>query len=84
MSDTWQISILGKDIKEKNPKKIGNFFWGRPPTASAHPSQSKLQVVVFLHKFFFTLSNEEMTKLKIVNLEKLYNFVVENFLIEFI
>jgi hypothetical protein len=28
-----------------------------------------------------TLSNEEMIKIKIVHLEKLYNFVVGNFLI---
>ena len=34
-----------------------------------------------MNKFILTLSNKEMTKINIVDLEKLYNFVVENFLI---
>jgi len=34
-----------------------------------------------MNKFIFTLSNEEMAKIKIVDLEKLYNFVVPNILI---
>jgi len=37
--------------------------------------------VKFVNKFIFTLSNEEMIKIKIVDIEKLYNFVVENFFI---
>jgi len=32
-------------------------------------------------KFIFSLSNEEITKIKAIDLEKLYNFVVETFLI---
>ena len=35
----------------------------------------------FVNKFIFTLLNEEMTTIKVVDLEKLYNLVVENFLI---
>ena len=31
-----------------------------------------------MNKFIFTLSNEEMAKINIVDLEKLYNFVVQN------
>jgi len=37
--------------------------------------------VKFVDKFILTLSNEEITKIKVVDLEKLYNFVVEYFLI---
>ena len=29
-----------------------------------------------MNKFIFTLPNEEMAKIKIIDLEKLYNFVV--------
>jgi hypothetical protein len=29
-------------------------------------------------------SDEEMTKIKVVDLEKLYNFIVDNFLFKFI
>jgi len=32
-----------------------------------------------MNKFIFTLSNEEMTKINIIDLEKLYNFIVQNF-----
>jgi len=35
----------------------------------------------FMNKFIFTLSNKEMTKIKVVDLEKLYKFVVESFFI---
>ena len=41
-------------------------------------------VVYIVHKFTSlstTLSDEEMTKIKVIDLEKLYNFVVDNFLI---
>jgi len=34
-----------------------------------------------VNKSIFTLSNEEMSKINIVDLERLYNFVVENLLI---
>jgi hypothetical protein len=34
-----------------------------------------------MNKFTFTLSYEEMTKTKIIHLDELYNFVVENFFI---
>ena len=34
-----------------------------------------------MNKFIFTLSNEEMTKINVVDLEKLYKFVIENFFI---
>jgi len=34
-----------------------------------------------VNKFIFTLPNEEMAQIKITDLEKLYNFVVQNFLI---
>jgi len=37
--------------------------------------------VKFVNKFIFTLLNEEMTKIKVIDLQKLNNFVVENFLI---
>ena len=37
--------------------------------------------VDFLKKVTITLSNEEMDKIKDVDLEKLYNFIVENFFI---
>ena len=33
----------------------------------------------FVNNVTIALSNEEMTKIKVVHLEKLYNFVVENF-----
>jgi len=32
-----------------------------------------------MNKFIFTLSNEEMTKIKVVDLEKINNFVVDIF-----
>jgi len=34
-----------------------------------------------MNKFIFTLSNEENIKINIEDLEKLYNFIAENFLI---
>ena len=34
-----------------------------------------------VNKFVLALSNKEMIKINIVDLEKLYNFVVKNFLI---
>ena len=37
--------------------------------------------VNFMNNVTVALSNEEMTKTKVVDLEKLYNFVVEHFLI---
>jgi hypothetical protein len=37
--------------------------------------------VDFVNNVTIALSNEEMTKTKVVDLEKLYNFVVENFFI---
>jgi hypothetical protein len=37
--------------------------------------------VDFVNNVTIALSNEEMTKIKIVDLVKLYNFVVENFFI---
>ena len=37
--------------------------------------------VKFLNKFVLALSNKEMIKINVVDLEKLYNFVVKNFLI---
>ena len=37
--------------------------------------------VDFVKNVTFTLSNEEMDKIKDVDLEKLYNFIVENFFI---
>ena len=37
--------------------------------------------VDFLKNVTFTLSNEEMDKIKDVDLKKLYNFIVENFFI---
>jgi len=37
--------------------------------------------VKFLNKFILPLSNKEMIKINVVDLEKLYNFVVKNFLI---
>ena len=37
--------------------------------------------VKFVNKFIFTLSNEERGKIKVVDLEKLYNFIVKIFLI---
>ena len=37
--------------------------------------------VDFVNNVTAALSNEEMTKTKVVDLEKLYNFVVEHFLI---
>ena len=39
------------------------------------------RVVKFLNKFDLDLSNKEMIKVNVVDLEKLYNFVVKNFLI---
>ena len=47
-------------------------------------SSSDKVVVYIVHKFTSlstTLSDEEMTKIKVIDLEKLYNFVVDNFLI---
>ena len=35
----------------------------------------------FVNNVTIALSNEEMTKIKVVHLEKLYNFAVEHFLI---
>jgi hypothetical protein len=37
--------------------------------------------VDFVNNVTIASSNEEMTKTKVVDLEKLYNFVVENFFI---
>jgi hypothetical protein len=37
--------------------------------------------IYFVNKFIFILSNKEMTKTKIVHLDELYNFVVENIFI---
>jgi len=37
--------------------------------------------VKFVKKFVLALSNKEMIKINVVDLEKLYNFVVKNFLI---
>jgi hypothetical protein len=37
--------------------------------------------VDFMNNINIALSNEEMTNTKVVDLEKLYNFVVEHFLI---
>jgi len=34
-----------------------------------------------MNKFIFILTNEEMAKINNIDLEKLYNFVVQNFLI---
>jgi hypothetical protein len=34
-----------------------------------------------VNKFISTFTNEEMTKIKVVDFEKLHNFVVENFFI---
>jgi hypothetical protein len=34
-----------------------------------------------MNKFTFILSYEEMTKIKIIHLDELYKFVVENFFI---
>jgi hypothetical protein len=34
----------------------------------------------FVNNIITTFSNEEMTRIKVVHLEKLYNFVVESFL----
>jgi len=34
-----------------------------------------------MNKLIFIMPNEEMAKIKIIDLEKLYNFVVQNFLI---
>jgi hypothetical protein len=37
--------------------------------------------VDFVNNITIVLSNEEMTKIKVVDLAKLYNFVVKNFFI---
>jgi hypothetical protein len=37
--------------------------------------------VDFMNNVTIALSNEEMTKIKFIDLKKLYNFVVENFFI---
>jgi hypothetical protein len=37
-----------------------------------------------VNKFTFTLSYEEMTKIKILYIHELYNFIVENFSFELI
>jgi hypothetical protein len=37
--------------------------------------------ISFVNKFTFILSYKEMAKIKIVRLDKLYNFIVENFFI---
>ena len=37
--------------------------------------------VDFVNNITVALSNEEITKIKVIDLEKLYNFVVENFFI---
>jgi hypothetical protein len=37
-----------------------------------------------VNKFTFTLSYEEMTKIKILHIHELYNFIVENFSFELI
>jgi hypothetical protein len=37
--------------------------------------------ICFVNKFIFILSNEEMSKTRIVHLDELYNFVVENIFI---
>jgi hypothetical protein len=37
--------------------------------------------IYVVNKFTFILSNEEMTKIKIMHLDELYNFVVENIFI---
>ena len=38
--------------------------------------------VYFMNNVIVALSNKEMTKINFVDLEKLYNFVVEKFLFE--
>ena len=40
--------------------------------------------VYFMNNVIVALSNEEMTKINFVDLEKLYNFVVKSFSFEFI
>ena len=35
----------------------------------------------FVNNVTTTMSNEQMTKIKVVDLEKLYNFIVEHFFI---
>ena len=40
--------------------------------------------VDFMNNVIVALSNEEMTKINFIDLEKLYNFVVEKFSFEFI
>ena len=37
--------------------------------------------IKFVNKFILTLSNEDMIKINIVYLEKLYNFIIKTFLI---
>lgn len=39
--------------------------------------------VDFVNNIIIDLSNKKMTKIKNVGLEKLYNFVIENFSFEF-
>ena len=42
------------------------------------------EVLTFEIRIFQMTSNGETTKMKVVHLEKLYNFIVDNFLFEFI
>jgi hypothetical protein len=37
--------------------------------------------ICFVNKFIFIFSNEEMSKIRIVHLDELYNFEVENIFI---
>jgi len=44
-------------------------------------SENYMRDIDFVNNVTIALSNEEMTKIKVVHLEKLYNFAVEHFLI---
>jgi hypothetical protein len=53
----------------------------RDLSSSLHLHETIYEDVDFMKNINFALSNEEMTNTKVVDLKKLYNFVVEHFFI---
>jgi hypothetical protein len=57
------------------------IFWWAEPSGLGQPKSSGKGIWFNTPTVTIALSNEEMTKIKIVDLKKLYKFVVENFFI---
>ena len=65
------------NIKVVELNKIYNFYFGHLFIRQS----GTIEVCKFMNNVTITLSDEEMTKIKVVDPEKLQNFVVDNFFI---